>query len=250
MNATGAPIPFQDRRRILVAIGGVLLLIGGAAAVVGPLEMVCFTFFSEGGRFHYDGFGFGSFMFDNIACQIAGYYLIALVLIPLGYGHVRLRRWIQPISLALLWSWTVLGIPLSAVFLFALLSAKELSLVFALVFGVAVALAYPLIPALSIRFYRNRDVRLTLESKDPESDWSEEVPVPTLVVGVLFASYVVVLHALILFNGLFAVWGTWVTGLPGIVLIDVMSLCLIGLVWARSADADGHGGVRSSSSPW
>ena len=39
--------------------------------------MYCFYLFSEGGRFHYEGFGFGSFMFGNIASQIVGYYLIA-----------------------------------------------------------------------------------------------------------------------------------------------------------------------------
>ena len=228
-------VSYRDRRRILVTIGGLLLLTGLTAAILGPLEMYCFTLFSEGGRFHYDGFGFGSFMFGNIACQIAGYYLIALVLVPLGYGHLRLRRWIRPLSLALLWSWAVLGIPLSLAFLFAWFSAKEPSVATAAVIAGAVAVAYPLIPALFIRFYRGRDVRLTLESRDPRKGWLERIPVPSLVVAVLFAFYVVALHALILFNGVFGVWGTWVTGLPGIVLIDVTSLFLIVTAWGTLA---------------
>jgi hypothetical protein len=41
--------------------------------------------FSEGGSFSYEGFGFGSFMFGNIASQVIGYYLIAAVLIVVGY---------------------------------------------------------------------------------------------------------------------------------------------------------------------
>ena len=68
-------------------------------AFIGPLEMYCFYLFSEGGRFHYEGFGFGSFMFANIAAQIVGYYLIALVAIPLGYGHVKRLRWARTLSL-------------------------------------------------------------------------------------------------------------------------------------------------------
>jgi hypothetical protein len=83
----------RDRTGILVSIGVLLTLIGVLAAGVGPLEMYCFTLFSEGGRFHYEGFGFGSFMFGNIASQIVGYYLAAAVCIPLGYGHLKTRRW-------------------------------------------------------------------------------------------------------------------------------------------------------------
>src|SRR5512137_3172380 len=87
---TGSP-PWY---RIAITAIGVLSLLGGTAVgALGPLEMYCFYLFSEGGRFHYEGFGFGSFMFGNIASQIVGYYLIAAMLIPLGYGHLKVRRW-------------------------------------------------------------------------------------------------------------------------------------------------------------
>jgi hypothetical protein len=221
----------RDRTLILVIIGGLLMLIGGIAAVAGPLEMYCFSLFSEGGRFHYEGFGFGSFMFGNIACQIIGYYLIAAILIPLGYGHLRLRRWARPVALASLWFWAVMGIPLSVAFLFALLSAKELSVLAALVVVSAVGVAYPAIPGLLIRFYRSRDVRMTLEDGDRTDSWIEKQPVPILVLGMLFAFCIVVLHVLIFFNGAFPLFGNWVTDLPGIALIDGASLLLAGLTW-------------------
>ena len=73
----GQALSFRDRRLILGAIGALLLVVGAIAAFYGPIEMYCFYMFSEGGRFHYQGFGFGSFMFGNIATQIIGYYLIA-----------------------------------------------------------------------------------------------------------------------------------------------------------------------------
>ena len=47
---------FRDRRVILVLVGGLLLVGGVAVGFFGPLEMYCFTLFSEGGRFHYEGF--------------------------------------------------------------------------------------------------------------------------------------------------------------------------------------------------
>jgi hypothetical protein len=221
----------RDRTLPLVIIGGLLMLIGGVAAAAGPLEMYCFTLFSEGGRFHYEGFGFGSFMFGNIASQIIGYYIIAMVFIPLGYGHVRVRRWARPLALGALWFWTVMGVPLSLAFLFALLSAKPLAPALAVLVVGIVAGAYPAIPSLLIRFYRSRDVRMTFETRDPEKHWIERQPIPVLVLVMLSAFYVVILHVLILFNAVFPLFGQWVNGLPGIAMIDVAILSLVGLMW-------------------
>jgi len=107
---------YKDRSLVLALIGGFLLLVGLVAAFFGPIEMYCFYLFSEGGRFHYEGFGFGSFMFGNIACQIIGYYFIAALCIPLGYGHLKARRWARTLSLTLLECWLVVGAPLTVVF--------------------------------------------------------------------------------------------------------------------------------------
>jgi hypothetical protein len=105
-------LDYRDSSPILIAIGVLAFLVGLGAAFLGPVEMYCFYLFGEGGRFHYPGFGFGSFMFGNIATQIAGYYLIAALFLPLGYGHIARRRWARPLALALLWFWLILGIPL------------------------------------------------------------------------------------------------------------------------------------------
>ena len=84
---------YQNRTTLILAIIGVLfLLLGIVAAFFGPIEMYCFYLFSEGGRFHYEGFGFGSFMFGNIATQIIGYYVIAIVDTPNSLKCVRHPR--------------------------------------------------------------------------------------------------------------------------------------------------------------
>ncbi len=80
---------YRDRRWILFAIGVLLLLVGAGSVLLGPAEMYCFYLFSEGGPLHYEGFGFGSFMFGNIATQIMGYYFIAALLIPWDTGTSR-----------------------------------------------------------------------------------------------------------------------------------------------------------------
>ncbi len=222
---------YRDQSRILAVIGCVLLLVGIAVAFLGPVEMYCFYLFSEGGRFHYAGFGFGSFMFGNIACQIIGYYLIAMLLIPLGYGHLKMRRWARILSLTLLWFWLVAGVPLLVVFFFVAVTAKDLSLVAVLIMIIALGLSYLVIPGLLIQFYRSRNIRLTFETRDPKSHWIEKTPILILVLCSLYLFYIIVLHIPILFNGIFPLFGVFLFDIQGILLLDIAIACLIGLTW-------------------
>lgn len=230
MDAHSSNATYQDRTRWF-KVGGVLLLLSGiAVGLLGPLEMYCFYLFSEGGRFHYAGFGFGSFMFGNIAAQIVGYYLIAALLIPLGYGHLRMRRWVRPLTLALLWAWLVVGAPLSVVVAFILAASKDLALPAALLALILLGLSYLVLPGL-LRFYRGRNARQTLAVQDPRSYWVEGLPTPILVLGCLYAFYSIMLHILILFNGMYPVFGAFRYGLQGIVLLDITSAGLACITW-------------------
>jgi hypothetical protein len=221
----------RDRRVVLFVIGGLLLVGGIAIGFFGPLEMYCFYLFSEGGRFYYEGFGFGSFMFGNIAAQIIGYYLIAAVCVPLGYGHLTARRWTRKLTLTLLWFWVIFGIPLTIVFLFTLFSSKDLPLAAGLIVLVLAGLAYFMAPWLAMRFYRSRGVRLTFETRDPKPSWIDELPQPVLVLGALLLFFIVVLHIPIFFNGIFPFFGLLLVDLAGIFMIDVSIFCLAGLTW-------------------
>ena len=231
MKETVSNADHRDRSLILAVIGVLLLSIGTVAAFLGPAEMYCFYLFSEGGRFHYEGFGFGSFMFGNIACQIVGYYLIAALFIPLGYGHLKVRRWARTLSLTLLWFWLVVGVPLTIVFFFILAGSKDLSLAAALIAVVFLGLSYLVFPGLLIRFYRSRNVKRTFETKDAKSYWIEDLPIPILVLCSLYLFYIVVLHMLILFNGMFPVFGVFLFGFQGILLLDISIACWVCLIW-------------------
>jgi MFS family permease len=222
---------FNDRKLILTLIGLLLLAAGIVIGFFGPLEMYCFTLFSEGGRFYYEGFGFGSFMFGNIAAQIIGYYLIGAVGVTLGYGHVTMRRWARKLTLTLLWFWVIFGVPLTIVFLFVLFASKELSIVSGLVALVLAGLAYLVAPWLLMRFYRSRDVRLTFETRDAKLSWIDNLPQPVLVLGALLLFFVVVLHIPIFFSGLFPFFGLLLVDLEGIFVLDVSIVCLTGLAW-------------------
>ncbi len=222
---------YKDRTKALMVIGALLLIVGLFSAFLGPIEMYPFYMFSEGGRFHYLGFGFGSFMFGNIAAQVAGYYLIAMILIPLGYGHLRLRSWSRTLFLVLLECWLVLGIPLTIVFLFMLFSVKQLSMISGMFVVLATILGYTVIPLILIRFYQGDNVRHTFKYRDPNEYWTEHIPIPVQVLATLFVFYALVLHAPIFFNGILPFFGRWLSELQGIFILDILILFVIWLAW-------------------
>ena len=228
------PYGYRDRTGIVMATGLLMLLAGLGSAFLGPLEMYPFYLFSEGGRFYYEGFGFGSFMFGNIAVQIVGYYIIAALLIPLGYGHLLRRRWARTLFVTLIWCWLVLGAPLGLVFLFTLLSVKDLSLAAALAATVAVGLSYAVAPWLLLRMYNSRDIRHTFENADSSEYWIDNTPIPILILACLFVLYAIFLHIPILFNGLFPLFGAWLSGLEGTIALDITILLMAGLAWGTA----------------
>jgi hypothetical protein len=84
---------------------------------------------------------------------------------------------------------------------------------------------------LLIWFYRSRNVRLTFETRDPKTYGVERFPIPVLVLCSLYLFYVVVLHILILFNGIFPLFGVWLVDFQGILLLDILIACLACLIW-------------------
>ncbi len=231
MDTTLIKTAHKDRTLVIKFIGWLLLLSGIAVGMLAPLEMYCFYLFSDGGRFHYEGFGFGTFMFANIAGQIVGYYLIATVLILLGIGHLKIKRWAKKLSLALLCTWLFVGAPLLVLVYFILAGTKALSPVIALMALFFFALSYLVFPWLLIRFYRGRNIRLTFETRDGKSYWIEDMPVPILVMSFLYAFYIIMFHLLILFNGLFPLFGNFLFGFQGIIAIDITIACLVAILY-------------------
>jgi len=208
-----------------------VLVTGLVAVFFGPLEMYCFYLFSEGGAFHYEGFRFGTFMFGNLAAQIMGYYFIAAVLLPFGYGLMRLRSWARHLALALLQFWIVAGLPLVSAFFFVLLGSKELAWPVVLLAGVLAAASYVALPGLAIRFFNHPGTKRCFQEQE-QCTWLERIPVPVLGLGYVEAFFVLILHAQIYFNSIFPLFGRWVTGLWGIVWIDLAILSTLALLWA------------------
>jgi hypothetical protein len=222
---------YRDRRIVLAAIGVCLLGGGIVALLIGPLELHAFYLFSEGGRHHYPGFRFGTFMYGNIAAQVAIYYLVAAIGIPLGYGHLVGRGWSRVLTIGLLWTWVVVGLPLSVVLAFMLFSAKALPLFAGMMVLALLAVAYLVAPIVLLRFYGGRNVTATFARLDSRSYWVEGLPRPVLVLCLLSLVTLLVLHAPMLLGGVVPVSGVLLSGLEGIAVLDVAIVLLIGITW-------------------
>lgn len=226
---------FKDHTLALRVTGAVMLVAGAGMAYLAIIEAYCFYLFGESGRFGYPGFGFGSFMFGNIAAQIVCYYTISATLVGLGYAHLRLRRWGRVAALALFRAWLVIGLPIVLGVLAILLASKELSVALVASAALCLLLSYAVLPWLAIRFYGGPNARRSFEQAHGAPAAIEAVPMPILALTILFALYILAMHLFVLFNGLFPLFGRWLTGLRGIQAVALSILALAAITWGGLA---------------
>jgi hypothetical protein len=231
MGETNIKQPRSRQSWLLRLVGVILFGVGLLAVFMGPLEMFCFYLFTEGGVFHYEGFGFGSFMFGNISAQILGYFFIAAIALPIGYGTIRQKRWARHLTMGLFRCWYILGLPLMVAFLFVLVSSKDASWIFAGFAGLLTFACYLFLPGLAIRLYNSPRANQFFSLDEAEKTWIEAIPIPLVGLAYVFVFFILVLFTQIFFNGLFPVFGTWLTGLNGIVLIDFAMIALAIVLW-------------------
>jgi hypothetical protein len=172
----------------------------------------------------------GSFWFAALVVQNLGYYLIAALLIPVGIGHVRLRRWALTLTQLTIWFWLGAGMLLCANLIALAPSLSKLDLSREVLFlrsgvtGAAAVIFLILLPLLGLRFYRSEKVRSIFEAHDPNRYWTERTPLPVLALLLLFGIMILVLHIGIFFQSMFPVFGQILLGRS---MVYVYSACIL-----------------------
>ena len=213
-------------------VGAILILVGIVAAYYGPLEIFVFYLFSEGGRFHYQGFGVGSFWFAALVVQNIGYYIIAALFIPVGIGHVQLRRWALTLTQLYVWFWLGAGILLVGNGILLIPSAfriglsQEVLLFRLVIIGVFSFVFLVLLPILALWFYRSEKVKSVFEEHDSNRYWTERYPSPLLALLLLFVIIILAMHIAIFFQGSFPMFGLIMLGRQSAYMI---SFCILVL---------------------
>lgn len=222
---------------ILRTTGILLILVGLVALYYGPMEICVFYFFSEGGQFHYDGFGVGSLWFAALVLQELGYYVIALLCLPLGVGHVRLRRWALTLAQLCIYFWLGIGLLLVIGLIPLLSSMLRLGLFSAaplahwIMIAAALLLFMVLLPLLALWFYKRERVKTAFEQHDPRQYWTERYPFPLLALLIMEGLMVVVFHLALFVQAIFPMFGQIIFGRPSVYVISACILILVMLIY-------------------
>lgn len=219
--------------RTLRALGLLGMIAGAFLFLLAPFELITFSYFSEGGRFHYPGFGVGSFMGLTITAQIVAYYLLGIVGLVIGYGHLRLRRWIVPLTVAVFYTWLAIGAPVCLMAFFILAGTKDLTVTSAIVAIIGLVLCYSLLPAFMIRYYNSAPVRQALEEADPHPGKLAAFPAPLIAIAGMGVILVVIFNLLILCNGMFPFFGRWLSGMQGTVALVISIGWMALITWGN-----------------
>lgn len=163
------------------------------------------------------------------------YLMLAGIMVALGIGSMRTRRWARNVMLVVAWAWLVSGV-LSVVGLAWLLpgllsrlgSTQELpegsATIVTGILLVIVGFFMIAIPAVLVLFYRSQNVKATCEAFDPEPDWTEACPLPVLTVSLwLMVSALLLVATPMAVNGTMPFFGGFASGLGGTLLYWIVA---------------------------
>jgi len=222
----------EAKAGLLIKILGILqLAIGLLSLGIAPLEIYSFYLFSEGGRFYYDGFGVGSFLYGLIFAQIIGYYLIAFIFIPIGYGHLTLKLWALKLSKSCIWFWILFGLPIMMFFL-PLLSMKEIEVKYPIFFSAFIILLFIIIiPGLLLSFYNQKNVKELFQNKNYSDAGIRNIPTNGYLLLLVYILYIMIFHIMLFYKGIFPFFGKFLIDFKGLLLYDLCVLLMFLLIY-------------------
>ena len=162
------------------------------------------------------------------------YSALAIVLVTLGIGSIRARRWAWALTLILAWFWLIVGV-LATVFLTAVLPSSfvvglrraatanpgagnlpiGVTAVILTFVIVLVAVFLVAIPLALVLFYRRKDVEATCKHRDPVERWTDRCPLPVLAASLIFGGAVPYYLLLSFTTPLVPFFGKYLTGVAG-----------------------------------
>ena len=234
---------FKDRSLGLVIFGVIEILIGTLCALLVPLILVA-------------GSLTGAADLRTTVPSMIVYVVVAAVFIWLGVGSVRARRWACELMLSLSWIWLVTGICsmvvgvwLVPVMLRGMGAGSDLPpnfvfFVSLVVFGV-IGFLYVLLPGAFVLFYRSPHVAATCRVRDPQPQWTDDLPRRLLTLVIVWALAAVSVLVMPAYGFVVPFFGVVLSGAGGAaVWVAILAGC-VALAWgsARRARWAWWGGV-------
>jgi hypothetical protein len=224
--ASDAPV-YRDRGTGLVVFGVAQIILGLLAALVVPLiTLSAFMARLAPG---------GAMPPAQVISGAIFYAFVAALLLALGIGSVRMKRWARALTLVTSWYWLILGTlgtvwmtaALPVAMKTALAQARQNSAetsspgittgVMAVIITVMIvffAFFLVVVPIAFVIFYSRDEVAETCRHRDPVERWTDRAPLPVLGASVAF--FALSLRGLItgITAPMFPFFGHYLTGIP------------------------------------
>jgi hypothetical protein len=181
--------PYHDRSTGLMVFGVLTLLLGLLSALMAVVMVGSFALISAGPNPQQVTVG-------SMLPAIGIYGGLAVVLVWLGVGSIKARRWARALLLVFSWSWLIVGVLDVGMMAYILpkvmgnlpspggtgraaIPAGELTFIigFTMLFS---GFFLIVLPAIWTFFYSSRHVKLTCEWRDPVVRWTDACPLPVL----------------------------------------------------------------------
>jgi len=234
------PLEFKDRKTSLTFFGVLTILAGLLCAL-----LVAFMFFAQKTSSHTHGASQHPGAFIMPAFIYGG---LAVAFIWLGIGSIMARRWARALLLIMSWSTLILGLvmlaflaAMSGTFLASMQAAQPsghklpeaAQWIILFTTGIVFGVLFVIFPAIWAFFYGSKSVKATCERRDPVECWTDRCPLSVLAASLFMAfSAISVLLTSFSLHGVIPFFGTYLAGLPGILLYLLISAFWFYCAWA------------------
>jgi hypothetical protein len=181
-------LPYHDRSTGLMVFGILTILLGALAGLLAVVTVLSLAVASAVPN--------AQISLSSALPGVCVYVGLSVVLIWLGIGSIKARRWARALLLIFSWSWLIAGILDVGVLLYILpkvlanlptpeganhppVSAAAMTtiMIFTILFS---GFFLVVLPAIWTFFYQSRHVKLTCEWRDPVVRWTDACPLPVL----------------------------------------------------------------------
>jgi MFS family permease len=228
----------KDRRTGLMVFGILLIILGAMVALMIPFMLL--------GQFMAGRMpGMEPTPMRFLLPAVLMYLGLAVAFVWLGIGSIQCRRWARALVLIIAWMWLIMGVigTISAGFIMPVVFAHPPAgsppmppagiAVFTVIMLAICSVFYIGIPAALVFFYKSRHVQATCEARDPVPRWTDACPLPVLAISLMLGCAVVFLPlTMLVYKSLVPCFGSYVTGLPGAVILLVTAVLF---AWAARA---------------
>ncbi len=235
-------LPFTNRSGFLVAAGILMLLAGlmtGCGALITPAALLA-----------PKQPGVQQLTVHQVLVALVLYAGLSTVLIWLGIGLIKRRRWSRPLTLILATHWLILGIltiissiaffPVTRDMIQDVPNMPGGMMTAILIVGIAFSSLFMIaLPGVILWLMKSDDVRLTVEHFDPIPRWTDRCPIKVL--GMSITLYLAgVLFGLGVFYAAFPIGGVLLRGAIAIgVILTIAAALMLAGYWSYKLDMRG-----------